>query len=314
MSNKNFHKRSKHNAPYHFGHLTVATPELIPFLIKNPKGDETINFHNPTAVKLLNKALLKHHYQIQDWDIPDGFLSPPIPGRADYIHHVADLLADNNDGNIPKGNKIKGLDIGVGANCIYPILGNRIYGWSFIGSDIDAVGIESAQKNIDQNSILKNKIELRLQSNVKSIFSGVLKSDEYIDLTVCNPPFHASAREARKGTERKLKNLKGEKNKTFTRNFGGQHNELWCEGGERKFIENMIDESVDFAKNCFWFTTLVSKESNLKPINSFLKKVKATTIKIIPMHHGNKVSRIVAWTFLTKKQQMAWRTIRWKKS
>ena len=180
MSNKNFHIRSKHNAPYHFGNLTAATPELIPFLIKNPKGDETINFHDPVAVKLLNKALLKHHYQIEDWDIPDGYLSPPIPGRADYIHHVADLLADNNDGNIPKGNQIKGLDIGVGANCIYPILGNRIYGWSFVGSDIDAVGMAAAQRNIDHNSSLKNKIELRLQSNAKSIFSGVLKSDEYI--------------------------------------------------------------------------------------------------------------------------------------
>ncbi len=312
MSKKKFHKRSQHNSSYHFEKLTEAIPALIPFLVKNPKGKQTINFHNPEAVRLLNKALLKHHYQIENWDIPTGYLTPPIPGRADYIHHVADLLAGSNNGKISKSNQIKVLDIGVGANCIYPILGSRIYGWSFIGSDIDAVAIEAAQKNIDQNSVLKSKIELRLQSNSKSIFSGVLKADEYIDLSICNPPFHGSAREAKKGTERKLKNLRGEKAKTLIRNFGGQHNELWCDGGEQKFLKNMIGESANFANNCFWFTTLVSKESNLKPINSFLKKVKAT-IKIIPMQHGNKVSRIVAWTFLTNKQKTAWRTIRWKK-
>lgn len=313
MSRKNFHERSLHNSPYQFVKLMEATPELIPFVIKNPKGEQTINFYEPVAVKLLNKALLKYHYQIQEWDIPAGYLSPPIPGRADYIHYVADLLADNNGGKIPKGNQVKCLDIGSGANCIYPILGSQIYGWSFVGSDIDAQAIKAAQRNIHQNFILKNKIELRLQSNSKSIFSGVLKTDEYIELTICNPPFHASEREAEKATERKLKNLKGQKIKTVVRNFGGQHNELWCEGGERKFIESMIKESVDFSENCFWFTTLVSKESNLKPINSFLKKAKVTTTKTIPMHHGNKSSRIVAWTFLTQKKQAAWQSIRWKK-
>jgi 23S rRNA (adenine1618-N6)-methyltransferase len=43
---------------------------------------------------------------------------PSIPGRADYIHYIADLLAESNNGIIPRSWD-QGLDIGIGANCIY---------------------------------------------------------------------------------------------------------------------------------------------------------------------------------------------------
>jgi 23S rRNA (adenine1618-N6)-methyltransferase len=45
--------------------------------------------------------LLISYYDIQKWDIPH-YLCPPIPGRADYIHYIADLLAESNNGIIPK--------------------------------------------------------------------------------------------------------------------------------------------------------------------------------------------------------------------
>lgn len=41
---------------------------------------------------MLNKALLAAHYDIEYWDIPDTYLCPPIPGRADYVHRAAELL------------------------------------------------------------------------------------------------------------------------------------------------------------------------------------------------------------------------------
>jgi 23S rRNA (adenine1618-N6)-methyltransferase len=93
-------------------------------------------------------------------------------------------------------------------------------------------------------------------------------------------------------------------------NFGGQNHELWCEGGEAKFIQNMIHESQAFANNCFWFTTLVAKSNNLKIIYKILKKVKPTDIQTIEMKQGNKITRFVAWTFLDKKQQELWRNVR----
>ena len=95
-------------------------------------------------------------------------------------------------------------------------------------------------------------------------------------------------------------------------NFGGQANELWCEGGEKRFIKEMIRQSSKFSHHCFWFTTLVAKEANLKSIYKSLEKVNPTETKIIPMGQGNKVSRILAWTFLTEAEQEDWRNKRWK--
>ena len=59
---------------------------------------------------MLNRALLKADYGIDFWDIPPNYLCPPIPGRVDYIHHLADLLARSNNNEIPRGPQIKALD------------------------------------------------------------------------------------------------------------------------------------------------------------------------------------------------------------
>jgi len=206
------HSRNKHRERYDFKLLTNSCPELTQFITENKYGDETIDWFNAEAVKILNKALLIHYYNLTYWDIPSGYLCPPIPGRADYIHHIADVMSISNNGKIPKGQHIKCLDIGVGANCVYPIIGNSEYGWSFIGSDIDPDAINSAKKIVTSNSNLKGKIEIRLQADSKNIFAGILKKGELIDVSICNPPFHASMAESQAGTLRKLSNLKNKKN------------------------------------------------------------------------------------------------------
>jgi len=261
---------------------------------------------------MLNTALLKHFYHITSWVIPPNYLCPPIPGRADYIHYVADLLATKNKAEIPKGRKINCLDIGVGANVVYPIIGVKEYGWSFVGTEIDTIAIDAAERNIQANVRLKNKIEIRQQSNAKDIFFQIIKKEERFDISICNPPFHASLKEAQAGSIRKIKNLTKQKVKQATLNFGGQANELWCEGGEKRFIKEMIRQSSKFSHHCFWYSTLVAKEATLKPIYKALEKVKPTEIKTIPMGQGNKVSRIVAWTFLSEIEQEKWRISRWK--
>ncbi len=305
------HERNQHRERYDFKILVAACPELAPFVELNRYNDASIDFSNPLAVKMLNKALLKQYYGIDHWDIPDGYLCPPIPGRADYIHHIADLLRVNNYGKIPTGKKIVCLDIGVGANCVYPIIGSKEYGWSFIGSDIDPVAIASANKIIAANPVLQETVQCRLQSNPRDIFYSIIKKDEYVDVSICNPPFHASLAEAQAGTLRKLSNLAQEKITTPTRNFGGQNEELWCEGGEGQFVRDMIRQSRQFTTSCFCFSTLVSKQSNLKGIYEALEKAAATEVTTIPMGQGNKTSRIVAWSFLTKAQQKEWKNARW---
>ena len=305
------HPRNKHRERYDFKQLIDSCPGLAQFVEMNIYDDQSIDFFDPEAVKMLNKALLKRYYDIINWDIPDNYLCPPIPGRADYIHHIADLLGSKNNNKIPTGNKVKCLDIGVGANCVYPIIGNKEYGWSFIGTDIDPVSIKSANKIIDLNPALKGKIELMLQQNPKDIFYGIINRGELIDISICNPPFHASLAEAQSGTLRKLNNLNQKKNTKPIQNFGGKNGELWCRGGEKRFVQDMIGQSKQFPSSCFWFSTLVSKQSNLKGIYVALKNAGAVEVKTIQMGQGNKKSRIVAWTFLTREQQKIWIDTRW---
>lgn len=281
------HPRNRHRGLYDFKQLIKSCPDLAKFVATNNYGNESIDFTNPIAVKALNKALLKSFYNII-WDIPEPFLCPPIPNRADYIHSIADLLSDSNGGIIPQGKKISILDIGVGANCIYPLIGHQEYGWSFIATDIDPHAISIANGIITQNG-LRESIEIRLQKSPSNIFEGILE-DCTFNVSMCNPPFHASRSEANAGTKRKWKNLH---KKTSLLNFGGQSNELWCPGGEVSFIKQMIKESV--LVKCNWFTSLVSKVDNLPAIYRALDKIKASEVRTINLGQGQKKSRIVAW-------------------
>ena len=261
--------------------------------------------------ELLGNILLNYYYNIKYWEFPDENLCPPIPGRADYIHHIADLLYENNFGLIPIGDKITCFDIGTGASCIYPIIGVTEYNWKFIGSDIDQRSIDSANNIVNCNSSLKNKVECRLQKNPKDIFYGIIGREEKFDLSICNPPFHSSVEDAQKGTRRKVKNLSGKDTINPTLNFAGTSNDLIFDGGEYEFIQSMLRESIKFAKNCYWFSTLVSKKSNLKGIYKLLEKPEAKQIRTKPMGTGNKSTRIVAWTFLSKEEQKEWVKTRW---
>lgn len=283
------HPKNKHNSPYNFRELIKDYPALEDFALKNEHGTETIDFSNPQAVLHLNKALLKHHYKVDEWDIPEGYLCPPIPGRADYVHYISDLLPLDNK------KEVKGLDIGVGANCIYPILAAQLFNWKMVGSDIDKNAIDAALKNALP---FKQNIEIRHQIANGDLFKGIIKDGEYFDFTICNPPFHESEKEATKSTLRKLKNLKD--TYRYKLNFGGQANELWCNGGEALFIKRMIKQSADFKNQVGIFTTLVSKGENLKAIYKHLNKVGAV-YKTIDMFRGNKKSRFVAWSFSKKE-------------
>lgn len=297
MAERNeLHKRNKHSGQYDFPKLISDDPALEKFVSLNQYGTLTINFFDPQAVKALNKALLASHYGIRYWDIPEGYLCPPIPGRADYIHYIADLIQDDHSsGSIPQ--QCRCLDIGVGANCIYPIIGCAEYGWSFVGTDIDPVSLKNAEKIVADNPVLSGRVELRLQKESRFVFNGIIARDEFFDVTICNPPFHSSKEEAEQGTLRKLSSLKGKRVSKAQLNFGGNANELWCEGGELRFLFHMITESKRYGENCGWFTSLVSKEKNLGKLYAKLKEMDVAEYKTISMQQGTKHSRIIAWRF-----------------
>lgn len=306
------HPRNRHRSRYDFPALIASCPALAPFVAPNAWGDESVDFADPAAVKMLNRALLQHFYGIAHWDIPAGYLCPPIPGRADYLHHLADLLASANGGAIPRGKNVAILDIGVGANCIYPIIGQHDYGWRFTGSEIDPVSLNAAKMIVTMNPTLRNSVRLRQQKQPAAIFQGIIGVAERFDATLCNPPFHGSAQEATASTRRKLHKLgKGEVGETPVQNFGGKNNELWCEGGEAAFVCQMVAESVAKAGNCLWFTSLISKNTTLPLIYQALQQAGAVEVRTVEMAQGQKISRFVAWTFQTPQQQAEWAAARW---
>jgi len=292
-------KKNKHQEDYDFKALIEVYTELEPFVFINKYDKQTIDFTDAKAVKALNTALLKAYYYIDFWQFPDTNLCPPIPGRVDYIHLIADLL---------NASKIKSditvLDIGTGASCIYPLLGYAEYKWQFVATDSNKKSIAYAEKIIIKNK-LKKAIRLKHQSNTQSIFKGIINTNDAFSVSMCNPPFFKNEAEAFEATTRKLKGL-GKLTDIVTRNFAGQAHELCFKGGEKAFLHTYLYESSLFKTKCFWYTSLVSNKDNIKSMKQSLTKLGAKTIKIIEMNQGNKKSRVVAWTFLTTKEQQDW--------
>lgn len=290
------HKQNPHSKGYNFDKLITVSPSLEQYVLVTAHGNKSIDFSKAAAVLELNKALLAEHYALVEYQLPRNYLIPPVPGRADYLWHLNDLLIER--GIINKQQTTKGLDIGTGANSIYPIIGSQQFGWNMVGADIDEKAIAIAKENISKNSLEKN-IELRHQKDPSNLFKGIIGTEEKFQFTMCNPPFHASAKDAEKEALRKINNLKLPKrneNNELALNFKGQSNELWCNGGEALFIKRLIKQSAEFKQQAEVFTTLVAKEIHLPKIYKQLDKLKATHTTI-EMRQGNKKSRFVAWWF-----------------
>lgn len=307
MSKGKLHKRNIHQGRYDIAALVSSHSQLKPFVQLNPRGEQTIDFSDPDAVLELNRALLKHYYKINFWDIPKGYLCPPIPGRADYIHYAADLLLSSANKKNFKGLNVRALDIGTGANLIYPIIGSHVYRWSFTASEIDPASIKNANDIINRNKNLAGSVIIRTPINSSSILNGVINKDDYFQVTLCNPPFFKSKADAAKARDRKFRNLNRNKSasaKTLksAANFGGSASELYCAGGELAFIKKLILESKDYSAQVGWFTTLVSNSSNLSVLTKIIQSAGCADYRVETMSQGQKSSRILAWTFKEPKR------------
>lgn len=296
-SSATFHRRNRHQGQYNFPALVAAAPWLKAFLRPTGFGHDSIDFADAAAVKALNQALLKKDYGIATWDIPPGYLCPPIPGRADSIHHLADLLAEAHGGSVPTGPKVTVLDVGVGANCVYPIIARREYGWSVVASDIDPIALRNARKIADENPKTLRNVDFRLQRIAGAFFAGIIAPGEHFAATLCNPPFFSSAAEADAATRRKIRNLHGKVGSAPSRNFSGTAQELWCPGGEEGFVRRMVEESAAFAQQCHWFTSLIAKKDHVAPIHRAARRAGAVEFRTIELAQGQKRTRLVAWSF-----------------
>ncbi|MBP9211998.1 MAG: 23S rRNA (adenine(1618)-N(6))-methyltransferase RlmF [Bacteroidetes bacterium] len=307
---ESLHPRNRNNGRYDFPALIAQYPALGPFVFINRFGNASIDFTSAEAVRTLNAVLLEHHYGIRSWQFPAQHLCPPIPGRADYLHYLADLLATEHAGVIPSKGEVTVLDIGTGATCIYPLIGRAEYGWRFVASETDAASIASCRAILAANAIPEHQIDVRSQPHPDRFFSGIIRPSERFDMTMCNPPFHSAMAQAVAGTVRKWKNLGTNSDNGL--NFGGKHHELVYPGGEIGFISGMAAESVQFNDQVLWFTTLVSRHTSLPIIRTAIESAGVQQVRIVPMAQGQKKSRFIAWTFHTKDSIHRWRRERWE--
>lgn len=305
---RTLHPASPFNVPYDLTALCAVEPALQAYVYTTKRGEQSVRFEQPEAVRLLNQALLRHHFALRWYEVPATSLCPAVPGRLDYLLYVQEFLA-NLHGKKPKAKQFRLLDIGCGANLIYSVLAAQVCRWQVVASDISAESLKHAQRIVDENQ-LQSRIELRLQTQPKAIFSGLINAKEQFDLTVCNPPFHGSAAEAAQATARKQQNL-GMTEQSNVLNFAGQAHELWCEGGEAEFLRRMIDESTLVANQVAWFSSLVSKEKTLPALQRHLTHLGCVAQQVIEMEQGNKLTRILVWSWLTPAQLTLWRQYRW---
>ena len=275
------HGKNRYRGKHDFTILVEVEPELADYLRVAPDGHTTLDFSASRAVYLLNRTLLKRDYGLQHWDLPEGYLTPAVPGRLDYIHLLADLA--------PQTERV--LDIGTGASLIYPILGVREYGWHFVATDINPRSIKVARAIVQFNPGLRS-VAVRQQDDKNQIFTGILQPKEYFDVTMCNPPFHTDRPTALTAGRTKWTKL-GKRDRGLT--FAGHDAELTTPGGETRFLRTMIAESSDYRKQVGWFSTLVSKRGYLRAARGQLDTLGVAEVQVLDLAQGNKRMRVLAW-------------------
>lgn len=320
------HPRNAFQGSYDIPKLCDAYPKLRDFVVYAPHRP-TIDFSNPHAVRALNTALLFCDYQVTMWDLPNDSLIPPIPGRADYIHSIADVLQSSGGGGtkiLPVGPHLRGLDIGTGASLIYPLLGSSLYRWSFTGTDVSCESLQAAQRIATANR-RQDTIELRHQPHQEHVLQNVIQPHEEFDFVMCNPPFYPTQQAFEWASQRKIKNLRTNRAKRrspvvttslsttmgASSNCSGQSHELWYPGGEVNFLSIMMQESRSFGRQCLWFSALVSRRWHVPRLQRTLPP-HAQEVRVVAMGQGNKSATILFWSFLDGTQQRQWCERRWK--
>uniref|UniRef100_A0A6B2L5D9 U6 small nuclear RNA (adenine-(43)-N(6))-methyltransferase n=1 Tax=Arcella intermedia TaxID=1963864 RepID=A0A6B2L5D9_9EUKA len=267
-----------YNNPPNFEEIALKHPPLQPHLIRS-KGTTTIDWKNEDSQRELTKALLSVHFNVKIELSPTN-LCPTVTSRSNYIYWINDLL-NGSPSPSPGGDekkKVIGIDIGTGASCIYPLLGASIYGWDFLGTDIDPASLEYAIKNVALND-WNDKIQTRLVQE-GSILLNNLKDNESFDFCMCNPPFFDSL-------EQKVDNPKTVCEATL--------NELVTVGGELAFISQIIQESLVLKSQVRWYSSMIGRKKNVKKLLNLLKKHKVTNIRSTTFYQGLTTRWAIAW-------------------
>ncbi|XP_021602334.1 RNA N6-adenosine-methyltransferase mettl16 isoform X2 [Manihot esculenta] len=328
------HPKNKYaNNPPDFSLLASLYPSFKPFVFYSPDGRPRIDWTDFNSTRELTRVLLLHDHGL-NWWIPDGQLCPTVPNRLNYIHWIEDLLSDTISKNNKNGDIVRGFDIGTGANCIYPLLGASLLGWSFVGSDVTDVALEWAERNVKNNPHISELVEVRKvtdcqetlsiedPNNAESVngknrtdMNGSLVDSGSFTLPVDayknyhGPPILVGVVRDNEKFDFCMCNppffeTMEEAGLNPKTSCGGTPMEMVCPGGEKAFISTIIEDSVVLKESFRWFTSMVGRKANLKFLISKLRDVGVTVVKTTEFVQGQTCRWGLAWSFVPPSRKI----------
>uniref|UniRef100_A0A667X0E6 U6 small nuclear RNA (adenine-(43)-N(6))-methyltransferase n=1 Tax=Myripristis murdjan TaxID=586833 RepID=A0A667X0E6_9TELE len=282
--NKSMHPRNRYkDKPPDFAYLASKYPDFQQHVHTSLTGRPVVNFKEPEAVRALTCTLLKEDFGLTI-EIPLERLIPTVPLRLNYIHWVEDLI----DG---QGQPRKGIDIGTGASCIYPLLGATMNGWYFLATEVDDICFDYATKNVEQNN-LSDLIKV-VKVPQKTLLMDALKEETAIvyDFCMCNPPFFANQLEAKGVNSRNSR-----RPPPSSVNTGGV-TEIMAEGGELEFVKRIIHDSLQLKKRLRWYSCMLGKKCSLAPLKEELRKQGVPKVTHTEFCQGRTMRWALAWSF-----------------
>ena len=292
MHAKNLYSRRRY-AP-DFLRLASQYPVLKPHLVVRPEAGRgparktpraTYNFKSWEACRDLAAVLFEHDFGVRSWTVPKPHLVPPLANRLNYLCYVHDLLeSDGRDmnGSTTGSGRIRILDVGCGANLVYPLLAASYFGWASVGCDVNEAALRHAARLRDANPDIAPLMVLRHAAGLHVLED----EEEAFDAIVCNPPFFdRDAGETAGGNPRT--------------EYGGTEAELWCAGGEEAFVVGMIRESTLYRGRHVWFSSMCGKKKTLKDAKAELARldeaVEGVTYRIHTLQQGSTTRWVIAW-------------------
>uniref|UniRef100_A0A8C6SIX6 U6 small nuclear RNA (adenine-(43)-N(6))-methyltransferase n=1 Tax=Neogobius melanostomus TaxID=47308 RepID=A0A8C6SIX6_9GOBI len=282
--NKSMHPRNRYkDKPPDFAYLASKYPEFQQHVQTSLVGRPVVNFKEPEAVRALTCTLLKEDFGLTI-EIPLERLIPTVPLRLNYIHWVEDLI----DG---QKQLRRGIDIGTGASCIYPLLGATMNGWYFLATEVDDICFDYAKKNVEQNN-MSDLIKV-VKVPQKTLLMDALKEETEIvyDFCMCNPPFFANQMEAKGVNSRNSR-----RPPPSSVNTGGV-TEIMAEGGELEFVKRIIHDSLQLKKRLRWYSCMLGKKCSLAPLKEELRKQGVPKVTYTEFCQGRTMRWALAWSF-----------------
>jgi methyltransferase len=116
------------------------------------KGKIQLDFKDPKALRALTRCSLKKYFNL-DVEIPPDRLVPTLPLRLNVLLWIQDVLRAAEIVTEGVSQKVVGLDVGCGANCVFPLVGVRHFDWDFVATEADEEAVACARRNVTANGL-----------------------------------------------------------------------------------------------------------------------------------------------------------------